>query len=315
MNMTNKTVPAYSICAIPASASVMRLCCLLLVFNILLAEAFADISTQSDSAYAQRQKRTEWFTKARLGMFIHFGAYSIPARGEWVKNVEKITDEEYQKYIDEFNPVDYDPVLWAKLAKEAGMKYAVMTAKHHDGFCLFDSKLTEYKSTNFNCKQDLIREYADAFRAEGLKVGLYYSLIDWHRSDYPHYDDMHHPMRNNPEYKNAEHNWDRYLEYMHAQVKELVTECGRIDILWLDFSYGQMRGEKWRATDLVNMIREYQPDIILNNRLAGDGATSLAAGASLGDFDTPEQGIPDTPRIDGLGRPIPWEACLTMNNS
>jgi alpha-L-fucosidase len=126
---------------------------------------------------------------------------------------------------------------------------------------------------------------------------------------------MHHPMRDNPRWKDAIHDWDRYLDFMHGQVKELVSEYGRIDILWLDFSYGDMRGEKWKARDLVKMIRHYQPDIILNNRLSGDGASSLTDGSSLGDFDTPEQGIPDAPRVDHLGRQIPWEACLTMNNS
>ena len=135
-------------------------------------------------------KRTEAFRYDRFGMFIHWGLYSIPARGEWVRNAERITIEDYQKYFDEFNPTEYDPKAWAQIAKQAGMKYAVMTTKHHDGFCLFDSKFTEYKSMNTPVKKDLIREYVDAFREAGIKVGFYYSLIDWHHPDYPKYDEI-----------------------------------------------------------------------------------------------------------------------------
>src|SRR5699024_1855529 len=131
-----------------------------------------------------RTERTKWFLESRFGMFIHWGLYAIPARGEWIRNMERITEEDYQVYFDEFNPIYYNPKEWAKLAKEAGMKYAVLTAKHHDGFCLFDSKLTDYKSTNTQCGRDLVREFLDAFRAEGIKVGLYYSLLDWHHPDY-----------------------------------------------------------------------------------------------------------------------------------
>jgi len=155
----------------------------------------------------ERTKRTQWFLKDRFGMFIHFGLYSIPARGEWIRSNEKMSKEDYQIYFDEFNPINYDPKSWARAAKEAGMKYAVMTAKHHDGFCLFDSKFTEYKSTNTKAKRDLIREYVEAFREEGLKVGLYYSTIDWYHADFPHYNDRHHPMRENVSYKNVQHDF------------------------------------------------------------------------------------------------------------
>ena len=144
-----------------------------------------------------RNRRTQWMMQDRFGMFIHWGLYAIPARGEWIKSHKQITDEEYQNYFDEFDPVDYDPKEWARLAKEAGMKYAVLTTKHHDGFCLFDSALTDYKATNTKAGRDLVREYVDAFRAEGLKIGFYYSLLDWHHPDYPHYGDRYHPMREN----------------------------------------------------------------------------------------------------------------------
>ena len=148
------------------------------------------------------EKRMEWFQEARFGMFIHWGLYAIPARGEWVRSTEQMPEEAYLPFFDEFDPVDYDPKQWARAAKAAGMRYAVLTAKHHDGFCLFDSQLTDFKSTNTKCGRDLVREYLDAFRAEGLKVGLYYSLLDWHHPDYPHFEDDHHPMRNHPEFGN-----------------------------------------------------------------------------------------------------------------
>lgn len=272
------------------------------------------------SIIEERAKRTKWFMDARFGMFIHWGLYAIPARGEWVRSVERITVEEYDKYFEEFNPTDYDPKSWAKAAKEAGMKYAVMTAKHHDGFCLFDSKLTDYKSTNTKAGRDLIREYIDAFRSEGLKVGLYYSLIDWHHEDYPAYGDRNHPMRDNEEFKNKQHNFDRYLEYMHGQVRELCTNYGKIDIIWFDFSYDDMRGEKWRATELVNMVRELQPGIIIDNRLEASGESSGSIKTKnpsvySGDFASPEQIIPPQGITDVDGDPIPWEACITMNNN
>jgi len=253
-------------------------------------------------------------------MFIHWGLYAIPARGEWVRSVECITKEDYQPYFDEFNPSDYDPKAWAKLAKEAGMKYAVLTSKHHDGFCLFDSKLTDYKSTNTPCGRDLVKEFLDAFRAEGIKVGLYYSIIDWHHPDYPHYGDKIHPMRNNEAYKGVKHNFDNYLEYMHGQVREICTNYGQLDIMWFDFSYDDMTGEKWRATELVNMIRELQPTVLIDNRLevSGSGFGSLMTdnpSVYSGDFVSPEQIIP----LKGIRKPngesVPWEACLTMNNN
>lgn len=266
------------------------------------------------------EKRMKWFTHDRFGMFIHWGLYAIPARGEWVRSIERISVEDYQMYFDEFDPVDYDPHAWARTAKNAGMKYAVLTAKHHDGFCLFDSALTDYKATNTKCKRDLVREYVDAFRAEGLKVGLYYSLLDWHHPDYPHYGDSIHPMRDNEAYKNDERDFNRYLDYMHGQVRELCSNYGKLDIMWFDFSYGEMTGEKWRAAELMQMVRSLQPDIIVDNRLEASGAASgsLMGGEPLpwaGDFLSPEQIIPPAGLRDIHGKPVCWEACLTMNNN
>lgn len=264
-------------------------------------------------------RKMAWFVHDRFGLFIHWGIYAIPSRGEWVKGVERISTEDYQQYFDEFNPVDYDPKAWAKAAKEAGMKYAVLTAKHHDGFCLFDSQYTDYKSTNTPAGRDLVREYLDAFRAEGLKVGLYYSLIDWHHPDFPHYGDRQHPMRDNPAYKDYQFDFDNYLKYMHAQVEELCTNYGKIDIFWFDFSYDHLTGEAWRAMDLVRMIRSHLPDVIIDNRLevSGEGFGSLVTDSPSefsGDFVSPEQIIPPYGIVDEKGRPVVWEACITMNN-
>lgn len=262
---------------------------------------------------ASGNERIKWFQDARFGMFIHWGLYAIPARGEWVRNQERISIEDYQQFFDEFNPDDYDPREWARVAKDAGMKYAVLTAKHHDGFCLFDSRLTNYKATNTPARRDLVAEFAEAFRAEGLRVGFYYSLLDWHHPDYPAYGDEHHPMRDNEAFKGKTHDFDNYLDYMHGQVRELLTNYGKIDIMWFDFSYGKMSGEAWRATDLVKMVRTLQPDIIIDNRLGGN-LKSAKPEIYAGDFACPEQIIPPEGIVNENGDPIPWEACITLNN-
>ena len=264
---------------------------------------------------------TAWFQQARFGMFIHWGLYAIPARGEWVRSAERLTAQDYQPYFDHFDPTEYDPRAWAKLCRQAGMRYAVMTAKHHDGFCLFDSRLTDYKATNTPAGRDLIREYVNAFRAEGIKVGLYYSLIDWHHPDYPHHGDRFHPLRDDPAQaaREAGRNFDRYLDYMHGQVRELCENYGRVDLFWFDFSYDHLRGEAWRATQLVDMIRGYWPEVLIDNRLevSGEGFGSLLSGDPTpygGDFVSPEQIIPPEGIVDALGRPVCWEACVTLNN-
>ena len=283
---------------------------------IMLFSTF--INAQDDNyknKYEQIISRTEWFRQARFGMFIHYGVYAVPARGEWVKSNEKMTTEQYQKYVDAFVPSNYNPTEWALLAKNAGMKYVVMTAKHHDGFCLFDSKLTDYKITSNVPGRDFIREYVDAFREQGLKVGLYYSLIDWHHKDYPNVGN--HPMRDNKEWDKKQYNWDNYLSYMFNQIEELMTQYGKIDILWLDYSFDEYNGEKWKAEELVKMIRKYQPGIILNNRLVQNHGVSNKKRefTGYGDFETPEQGIPEKDLTDVYNNSIPWETCLTLNNN
>jgi alpha-L-fucosidase len=252
-------------------------------------------------------------------MFIHWGIYAIPAQGEWYRSQKKVSVETYEQYFKEFNPSSCDIRSWARAAKNAGMRYMVLTAKHHDGFCLFDSKLTDYKSTNTKAKRDFIREYVEAAREEGLKVGLYYSLLDWHHLDYPKYGDMFHPMRDNEAFKNEKIDFNRYLEYMHGQVEELVSGYGKIDVLWFDFSYGNMSGDTWRAEELVRMVRRYQPDVIMDNRLEASEGThgSLLLenpGITAGDFVSPEQSLPERGIVDLAGRPVPWELCTTINN-
>lgn len=266
------------------------------------------------SILEERIKRTDWMMQARFGMFIHWGLYSIPAKGEWMRSVDKMTVEDYQPFFDTFNPKDFEPQKWAKLAKRAGMKYSVFTAKHHDGFCMFDSKLTDYKSTNTPAKRDFVKEYIEAFRAEGIKVGLYYSLVDWHHEDYPAYDDRIHPMRGNESYRKQGEHFENYIQYFHGQVKELLSNYGKIDLLWFDYSYDDMTGEKWEATKLVQMIRSLQPDIVINNRLGGN-ILSAEPEFYSGDFHSPEQIIPPNGVMNELGQPVPWEECITLNNN
>ena len=261
---------------------------------------------------------TEWFVHDRFGMFIHFGLYSLPARHEWIKTREFISEEKYQKYFEHFDPDLMDASEWAKKAKAAGMKYAVLTTKHHEGFCLFDSKYTEYKSTNTPCGRDLVREYVDAFRAEGLKVGFYYSLIDWHHPDFP--IDKHHPRRNDPDAPELDRGRDmkKYAEYMRNQVTELLTNYGKIDILWFDFSYppyknppewmqfgGGKGKDQWEAEKLIALVRSLAPDILLNDR------TEIPQ-----DFITPEQDGNVKSLVDEkTGELLTWETCQTFSGS
>ena len=255
---------------------------------------------------------TEWFVHDRFGMFIHWGLYALPARHEWIKNIEKITEEKYQKYFEYFDPDMYDPREWARAAKKAGMKYAVLTTKHHEGFCLFDSAYTDYKATNTKAGRDLVREYVDAFREEGLKVGFYYSLIDWHHPDFP--IDPLHPRRDddNIDELNKGRDIRRYAEYMRNQVTELLTNYGKIDILWFDFSYSdsEYRGMKgkgkldWEAEELIATARRLQPEIIIDNR------TEIEQ-----DLWTPEQYQPTDWIRDDDGNRVVWEACQTFSGS
>ena len=253
----------------------------------------------------------QWWVHDRFGMFIHWGLYALPARHEWVKNRERITDEAYQTYFDHFNPDLYDPKAWARAAKEAGMRYFVVTTKHHEGFCLWDSKYTDYKATNTPCRKDLLRPMVEAFREEGLRVGFYHSLIDWHHPEFP--VDRFHPMRDNAEFREKAKDRDvrKYAEYLHAQVRELLTKFGRIDVLFLDFSYPGEDGkgrEDWQSEKLVKMIRELQPHILINDR------ADLLDTDWGWDFRTPEQVVVrEWPKVDG--QRVLWETCQTFSGS
>ncbi|MDP4131811.1 MAG: alpha-L-fucosidase, partial [Bacteroidota bacterium] len=214
----------------------------LLFLPLLFVISFVDAQKRlGNETAAQKKQRMEWWTNDRFGMFIHWGLYALPARHEWVKNHERMTNEEYEKYFKIFNPDLFDAKAWAKKAKAAGMRYAVLTSKHHEGFNMFDSKYTDYKVTNTPAKRDLVKEFVEAFRAEGIKVGFYYSLLDWHHPDYT--IDENHPQRplKNSDTAYARLNKGRdmakYRKYLYNQVTELLTKYGKIDILWLDFSF------------------------------------------------------------------------------
>ena len=271
------------------------------------------------SSYATRPTPgdTAWFTRDRFGMFIHWGLYALPARHEWVKTRERMTDADYDRYFRRFDPDLFDPRDWARQAKAAGMRYAVLTAKHHDGFCLFDSQYTDYKATNTPAGRDLVREFTDAFRAEGLRVGLYYSLLDWHHPDFT--IDVHHPRRDDPDARaqNEGRSMARYCEYVRNQVRELLTGYGKIDVLWFDFSYPEQCGtgdkawmkgkgaEDWEAEKLIALARSLQPGILIDNR------TGIEQ-----DIWTPEQyQLGDWLRHPETGERLVWEACQTFSGS
>ena len=257
---------------------------------------------------------TSWFVRDRFGMFIHWGLYALPARHEWVKSRELINDENYQPYFDHFNPDLYDPKEWAEAARDAGMKYVVLTTKHHEGFCLWDSQQTDYKATNTPYGKDLIAPYVEAFRAAGLKVGFYYSIIDWHHPEFP--IDVYHPLRDLPNAAelNKSRDVSKYAAYMREQVRELLTNYGQIDVIWYDFSYpgrdykglpGKGRDD-WESEKLLALTRELQPQIIVNNRL--DLPVENA------DIHTPEQYQPhEWVKVDG--EPVVWETCQTFSGS
>ncbi|GMV36628.1 MAG: alpha-L-fucosidase [Fimbriimonadales bacterium] len=252
-----------------------------------------------------------WFTHGRFGMFIHWGLYALPARHEWVKSAERIPDEQYDTYFRHFDPDLYDPKAWARAAKNAGMTYFVITTKHHEGFCLWDSAYTDYKVTNTPYGKDLIRPMVEAFRAEGLRVGFYHSLIDWHHPDFP--VDRFHPMREDAEFRKANEGREvrRYAEYLHHQVRELLTQYGKIDYIFYDFSYPGPDGkgrDDWQSESLLKMTRELQPEIIVNDRL------DLMEVPGGWDFLTPEQFMArECPERDG--KKVLWETCQTFSGS
>ncbi|MBN2309947.1 MAG: alpha-L-fucosidase, partial [Candidatus Hydrogenedentes bacterium] len=237
----------------------------------------------------------------RFGMFIHWGLYAIPAgiwngnevgsAGEWIMHGGQIPVADYEPLVDQFNPVKFDADEWVRIAKRAGMKYIVITSKHHDGFCLFDSALTDYDVMSTPFRRDILKELADACHREGLKICWYHSILDWHHPDYL-------PRRKWDTRPADDANYDRYIDYMKGQLEELLTNYGDIGILWFDGGW-EHAPEEHRAGEVAALIRGLQPRIIINNRL---GVPQ--------DYDTPEQFIPAT----GIaGRD--WETCMTMNGT
>ena len=239
-------------------------------------------SGQTASPPADHDRRIQWWREAKFGMFIHWGLYSILGREAWAMGDEDIPVAEYEQLAREFQPPLNVARSWARLAREAGMRYMVMTVKHHEGFCLFDSKLTDYCASKQGPGRDLVKEYVEAARAENLRVGIYYSLMDWHHPDWRH-------AKDDPAARK------RFVEYTHGQIRELMSNYGKVDILWYDMPV-PLDAAAWRSAEMNDMVLKLQPDIIINNR-----------NLLPGDFATPEQ---STQAAKG-----DWESCMTINDS
>jgi alpha-L-fucosidase len=248
------------------------------------AASNAQQPAQPSADEADRIRRMKWWHEARFGMFIHWGLYSVLGRHEWVMEDEGIPVVEYAPLAKVFKPKPYPARDWAKIARETGMRYMVMTTKHHEGFCHFDTKTTDYCSPKQGPGRDLVSEYVEAARAEGMRVGFYYSLMDWHHPDGA-------PSEKDPDARK------RFVEYIHTHVQELMTNYGKIDVLWYDVAW-PLDAAGWESERMNKMVFGLQPDIIVNNR-----------NRLPGDFSTPEQQI----TADKEGRA--WESCMTLNDS
>ncbi|MDZ4877583.1 MAG: hypothetical protein CLLPBCKN_007018 [Chroococcidiopsis cubana SAG 39.79] len=247
-----------------------------------------------------------WFDTARLGMFVHWGHSSV--RGcelSWslVGGVSSlpycgnVPVDEYHSTANSFNPQDYNPLEWARLAKRMGVQYAILTAKHHDGFAMFHTQQSDFSIQHSHYKKDIVREFIEAMRSEGIRIGLYFSLIDWHHPDYPAFTEADKPYTFGQWRQPTDSQWQRFIHFMFDQVRELLTNYGKIDLLWFDGAW-ERTPEQWQATVLHDTIRSLQPEILINDRLP-----------PLGDFSTPEQLIPPQP-LQGV-----WETCMTINDS
>ncbi len=288
----------------------------LLAFALILT-LFSCDSKQKDflvtETQAEKDARMEWWREARFGLFIHWGLYAIPAGewngeknyGEWIRNSAHIPCKVYDKFVNEFNPVNFDAAKWVKMAKDAGMKYIVITSKHHDGFCLFDSKYTDFDVMSTPYHKDILKQLADACHKEGIKICWYHSIMDWHHPDYL-------PRRNwekERPYDSAD--FSRYIRYMKNELKELVQNYGDIGVLWFDGEWEETWTHEY-GKELYNYVRNLEPQIIINNRvdIGRSGMEGMTKGGEYaGDFGTPEQEIPATglPGED-------WETCMTMND-
>jgi alpha-L-fucosidase len=260
----------------------------------------------------QRDERMAWWREARFGMFIHWGLYAVPAgewqgqtnHAEWILTTAQIPVKEYEKFAVQFNPIEFDAGQWVRTAKKAGMKYIVITSKHHDGFCLFDSKLTDYDAVDATpFKRDILKELSDECRKQGIKICWYHSIMDWHHPDYL-------PRRRWEDRPTEGADFNRYIKHMKGQLEELVSNYGEIGVLWFDGEWENTWNYE-KGNDLYRYVRALKPGIIINNRV-GKGRAGMAGTfdpkTSAGDFGTPEQEIPAT----GLG--YDWETCMTMND-
>lgn len=271
-------------------------------------------SCVNEKGEQQGEDRMDWWRDARFGMFIHWGLYAIPAgewegstnHAEWIRTTAQIPLETYNGLVEEFNPVDFDSDEWVKMAKDAGMKYIVITSKHHDGFCLFDSEYTDFDVMSTPFKRDILKELSDACAREDVVMCWYHSIMDWHHPDYL-------PRRGWETDRTAEGaNFDSYVEdYLKKQLAELTGNYGRIGVLWFDGEWEDTWTHE-RGVDLYNYVRGLQEDIIINNRVdkGRQGMAGMTKGEEFkGDFGTPEQEIPATglPGVD-------WETCMTMND-
>lgn len=259
--------------------------------------------------------RAQKFRDARFGMFIHWGPYSLRGfEASWPLVQGDIPWDEYEDLAREFNPRLYDAVEWAALAKRAGVRYAILTSKHHDGYALFDTALNDHAAPRMAAGRDLLLPYVEAFREARILVGFYFSLCDWHHPDYPADSIVDEPRLLRPprgltpgvpaSIASDPERWARYVKFLHGQVRELCTNYGEIDLLWFDGQW-EHTAEEWKSERLVAMIRELQPGCIVNNRL--DGHVRLDPG--FGDYGTPEQFVP----VEAL--PWPWETSLTINET
>ena len=270
-------------------------------------------SCNNEQVQVDGDDRMGWWRDARFGMFIHWGLYAVPAgewqgttnHAEWIRTTAQIPLDTYNGFVDQFNPVDFNADEWVRMAKDAGMKYIVITSKHHDGFCLFDSEHTDFDIMSTPFKRDILKELSDACSEQGLSMCWYHSIMDWHHPDYL-------PRRKWETERSAEGaEYDRYVEYMKNQLAELTGNYGKIGVLWFDGEWEDTWTHE-RGLDLYNYVRDLQDDIIINNRVdkGRQGMQGMTKeGEFKGDFGTPEQEIPDTglPGVD-------WETCMTMNN-
>ena len=284
-----------------------------LITLLLLALISIQAQDFTKETKQQRDARMKWWRDARFGMFIHWGLYAIPAgewkskknHGEWIRTTAQIPLEEYDKFVQQFNPVKFDAEDWVKMAKDAGMKYIVITSKHHDGFNLFNSNETDFDVMSTPFHRDILKELSDACHKYGMKMCWYHSIMDWHHPDYlPRRDWEKNRSAVGADYK-------RFFEYLKAELKELLTNYGEIGVLWFDGEWESTWNSKY-GIELYNYVRSLQPNIIINNRVGvgrNDMEGSTKEGEFGGDFGTPEQQIPATglPGVD-------WETCMTMND-